>query len=64
LVTETTLDPSLPPEKLDLFLRTRKTTGQLTYHYTQGGKQRIVLVERTKASEPQKEKIRDILGFK
>ena len=64
LYTETVIDPKLSPDQLVLFLKQRKTTGQLVYHLSQGGTQRVVLVEKTKATVPQKEKIRDILGFK
>jgi hypothetical protein len=63
LVTETTLDPKLPVDAVVKVFRERKTTGQLTFHLSQGGVQKIALVEKTKADEEQSEKIRDILDM-
>jgi len=63
LLTETTLDPRIPPEVILEKLKKRKTTGQLVFHMTQGGLQRVALTEKTKANDMQAEKIRDILGF-
>ncbi len=63
LVTETTLDPLVPVEKVVGLLRGRKTTGQLTIHLSQGGIQKVALTEKTKANESQSEKIRDVLGM-
>jgi hypothetical protein len=63
LVTETTLDPELSPDLVVTLLRVRKTTGQLVFHLSQGGIQKIALVERTKAEGPKAEKIRGILGM-
>jgi hypothetical protein len=61
LLTETLLDTSVPPEKVIAVLRARKTTGQLTVHMSQGGIQRVVLTEKTKASDSEAQKIRAIL---
>ena len=61
LVTETTVDPKLPFEKVVAWLRARKTTGQLVVNLTQGGIQKVALLERTKAKDGQREKIREIL---
>ena len=64
LLTETTfVDGKTPPETVLNVLRNRKTTGQVTIHLSQGGIQKIVLTEKTKASEDQREKIREILGM-
>jgi hypothetical protein len=63
LVTETTLDPKIPADAIVAALRKRKTTGQLTFHISQGGLQKIALTEKTKADDCQAEKIRDILGM-
>ncbi len=63
LVTETTLDPLVPVEKVVGLLRGRKTTGQLTIHLSQGGIQKVAPTEKTKANESQSEKIRDVLGM-
>lgn len=63
LVTETTLDPAIPVDKIVNLLRARKTTGQLTVHLSQGGLQKVALTEKTKADGEQAEKIRDILGM-
>lgn len=62
LVTETTLDPKLPVDKVVEWLRSLKTTGQLIFHLSQGGIQKVALVEKTKAREGQREKVREILG--
>jgi hypothetical protein len=63
LVTDTTIDPRISPETIVDALRRRKTTGQLVFHVSQGGIQKIVLTEKTKADHMQAEKIREILGF-
>lgn len=63
LVTETTVDPKLPVDSVVAWLRKRKATGQLVFHLSQGGVQKVALVERTKAVDGQREKIRDILGI-
>lgn len=62
LVTETTVDPKLAVDKVVEWLRARKTTGQLVFHLSQGGVQKVALVERTRAREGQREKIRQILN--
>ncbi len=62
LVTETTVDPKLPVDKVVAWLRSRRTTGQLIFHLSQGGVQKVALVERTKARDGQREKVREILG--
>lgn len=63
LVTETTLDPKLPVDQMVLALRQRKTTGQLTFHLSQGGVQKVALTERTKADDEQAADIREILDM-
>ena len=63
LVTETTLDPKLAVERVVTLMRARKTTGQLTFHLSQGGVQKIALLEKTKANEAQRGKIREVLGM-
>ena len=63
LVTETTLDSKIDAERIVTLLRARKTTGQLVFHFSQGGIQKVALTEKTKASDRQREKIRDILGM-
>jgi protein-L-isoaspartate O-methyltransferase len=62
LVTETTVDPKLPVDKVVAWLRQRRATGQLIFHITQGGIQKVALVEKTRAVDGQREKIREILG--
>lgn len=61
LVTETTVDPKLPVEKVVAWIREKRKTGQLVFHISQGGVQKVALVERTKAKDGQREKIREIL---
>jgi hypothetical protein len=63
LVTETALDPKLAVDRVVTALRKRKTTGQLVFHLSQGGVQKIALVEKTKTVSQEKEKIREILGW-
>ena len=63
LVTDTTIDPRISPETIVDALRRRKTTGQLVFHISQGGIQKVLLTEKTKADDMQAEKIREILGF-
>jgi uncharacterized protein YifN (PemK superfamily) len=64
LLTETTfVDGKIPPETVLKVVRERKTTGELTVHLSQGGIQKIVLKEKTRASETQRDKIREILGM-
>lgn len=64
LLTETTfVDGKIPPETVLSVVRHRKTTGQLTIHLSQGGIQKIVLTEKTKATETQRDQIREILGM-
>jgi uncharacterized protein YifN (PemK superfamily) len=64
LLTETTfVDGKIPPETVLRVVRERKTTGELTVHLSQGGIQKIVLKEKTRASEMQRDKIREILGM-
>ncbi len=62
LVTETTVDPKLPVDKVVAWLRARKATGQLTFHLTQGGIQKVALTEKTKTAEGKREQVREILG--
>jgi hypothetical protein len=63
LVTETTLDPTIPADMIVAALRKRKTTGQLTFHISQGGLQKVALTEKTKADDCQSERIREILDM-
>jgi hypothetical protein len=62
LVTETTVDPKLPVDKVVAWLRARKATGQLVFHLSQGGVQKVALVEKTKADDEQRVQVRKILG--
>jgi hypothetical protein len=62
LVTETTVDPKLPVDKVVAWLRERKATGQLVFHLSQGGVQKVALVEKTKAKDGVREKLRALLG--
>ena len=62
LLTETTVDPKLPVEKVVAWLRSRRVTGTLRFDLSQGGVQQVSLVEKTKASLEQRRKVREILG--
>ena len=50
------------PEEVLKALRSRKTTGQVVFNLSQGGVQSIQISEKTKATEAQSQKIREILG--
>lgn len=63
LVTETTIDPKIPVEKIVQTLREWKTTGQFVVHLAQGGIQKISLTEKTKTAVGQSAKIREFLGW-
>jgi hypothetical protein len=64
LLTETTfVDGKIPPETILKVIRERKTTGELTYHLSEGGIQRIVLKEKTRATPAQRDKVREVLGM-
>lgn len=61
LVTETTLDPKVPLATIVAAIRARKTTGQLVFHVSQGGVQKVALIERTRTTSTESEKIREII---
>jgi hypothetical protein len=61
LVTETSIDTKLSIPEWS-HLRGRRVTGQLVFHLSQGGIQKVALVERTRAGEVQRKKIREILN--
>ena len=63
LVTETTLDSKVSLAEIVTVLRGRKTTGQLVFHLSQGGIQKIALTEKTKADDDQAAEIRETLGM-
>jgi hypothetical protein len=63
LITETVLDSSVSIEKLISVVRSQRTTGQLTLSLKEGGIRTIVLIERTRATSPERDKIREILGM-
>jgi hypothetical protein len=50
-------------EKLISVVRSQRTTGQLTLSLKEGGIRTIVLIERTRATSPERDKIREILGM-
>jgi hypothetical protein len=61
LVTESTIDPKVPVDQVVSHLRSRKVTGQLVFHLSQGGVQKVALIEKTSAGR-KREKVREILG--
>jgi len=63
VVTETTVDARIPVEKIVAWLRKQRATGQLTFHLSQGGVQKVALTEKTRVGEGQREKVRGILGI-
>jgi hypothetical protein len=62
LVTETIVDPKLPLETVDKWMRQRKTTGRLCVDYSQGGLQKVSLVEKTKAKDGIRATVRKLFG--
>ena len=62
LVTETEVDPKIPVTAVVEHLRRRKVTGQLVFHMSQGGIQKVALMERTKVQDAKREDVREILG--
>jgi len=62
-ITETTIDPKLPPETVVAYMKKRRTTGPVVVNLSQGGTQSIVVTERKKLSEAQSKQIREILGM-
>ena len=62
LITESVLRQKISFDQLMAILRGRRTTGQLTIELLDGGVRMMKLTEKTKASEPQREKIREILA--
>jgi len=60
-VTTTTIKRTISIERLMTLLRARKTTGDLCFHMIDGGIRRIELNERTKATEEERDRIREIL---
>jgi hypothetical protein len=61
-ITETTIDPALPIPVVVAHLVKRKVVGKLIFDLTQGTVQKVSLVERTRAKDGQREKVREILG--
>lgn len=62
-LSETTITTEVSTETLVTMLRARRTTGQLVIHFSQGGIQKVQLVERKKANENQAKKMRELFGF-
>jgi len=63
LLTETTLDPKISAQSIVTVLRERKTTGELVFNLSEGGIQRILLREKTKADEEESERLRQVMGM-
>ena len=63
-VTQSTIKKSAGVERIIEILRLRKTTGDLCFHFQEGGIRRIELNERTKiADEDAADQIREILDM-
>jgi hypothetical protein len=62
MVTETTVDPRVPVDKVVAWLRERKATGQLVFHLSQGGVQKVALTEKTKIVDGKRELARGVAG--
>jgi hypothetical protein len=63
LVTESTIRKDISLDSLDIALREKKMTGKVEIDYNQGGKRQIVVRERTKATEKQRDEIRQVFGM-
>jgi hypothetical protein len=49
VVTETTFDPKTRPEEVVGIVRGARATGQLVFHISQGGIQKVSLVEKSRS---------------
>ncbi|PWT73820.1 MAG: hypothetical protein C5B60_07665 [Chloroflexi bacterium] len=63
LVTETTIRAKISGDAILDHLRSRKTTGRLTFELIEGGIRRITLSEKTRAPERQRDEIRQLFGM-
>ena len=63
LVTESTIEKTVSHEELSKLLKDRKTTASINIRVLQGGTASITVVEKTKLTESQREKVREILGM-
>jgi len=63
LVTETTFEPKQPAAEILRELRERKTTGQFVIHLSEGGIQKVLLTEKTKATGKKSDQIRGVFGW-
>lgn len=63
LITETKIYNKTRRELIFEVLHEQKTTGELRFQLVDGGIRAIQLSEKTKMSEPQRDKIRQILGM-
>ncbi len=61
LITETLLKVNVSTDKIISLMRQHRTTGQMTVYFIDGGVRSIMLTEKTKASETDRVKIREIL---
>jgi hypothetical protein len=64
-VTETVFNSGTTLSTVEEFLKNRRTTGKITTerNMSQGGSQTVKVVERTKLTDEQAERIREILGW-
>ncbi len=64
-VTETIFNSGHSITDIEQYLKHRKTTGKITVerNMSQGGSQSVKVIERTKVSDAQSEKIRSLLGW-
>jgi hypothetical protein len=63
LVTESSIRKNVSQEALASLLKDRKATASVTTRLLQGGTASIVVIEKTRITEKQRIKIREILGM-
>jgi hypothetical protein len=62
LLTEASISTDVNLSDLDALMKSMKATGKIVVVYNQGGILGINVEQKTKASEGNSEKVRDILG--
>lgn len=62
LLTEVTIELPADLSELDAIMKTTKATGKIVVVYNEGGVLGINVEQKTKASESNSVKVRDILG--
>ncbi len=62
LITETRLKADISADAIISVIRAHRATGSLTFQFHEGGIRDVLLTEKTKPSQPQRDEIRKILN--